>query len=119
MLPGETPYRDKMPTLPCDLTEYAWDHTGPESWTADRAEDELAALDADWFDISIDEESCIAGPLIGVRGSAVPRAALPATQYALLELDYREGLILSLLDGCASVEELLGTSGLPESETLA
>jgi len=116
---GLPPYRDKLPTLPCDLTAFAWEQTGPDSWTADRFDDELSAIDSEWFEFSIDEETCVAGPLIGVSGSAVPRAALPASQFAFLELDYRQGLILSLLDGCGSVDELLGTSGLPESETLA
>jgi hypothetical protein len=27
--------RDRMPTLPYDLEEYAWLHTGPKSWSAD------------------------------------------------------------------------------------
>jgi hypothetical protein len=26
--------RDKLPTLPCDLSEYARAHTGPYSWSA-------------------------------------------------------------------------------------
>ena len=71
----------------------------------------------DSFEFSIDENSCIAGPLIGVRGSSVPRAARPADE-ARWQLDQREEQILTLVERCASVNELLGASGLPESETL-
>jgi hypothetical protein len=28
------PPRDRMPTLPCDLAEFARAHTGPNSWSA-------------------------------------------------------------------------------------
>ena len=133
--------RDKLPTLPCDLTEYAWDHTGPESWSAappveivELDSEELKFLDdyepfdievedpddlEEALDFSIDEDSCIAGPLIGVRGSSVPRATHAPSDYPRLELDQREELILSLIERCSSVNELLDTSGLPESETLA
>jgi len=41
--------RDKLPTVPCDLSEYARRETGPQSWSAASEEDlrELAlAIDA-------------------------------------------------------------------------
>jgi hypothetical protein len=33
------PLRDQLPTVPCDLTEYARKETGPKSWSAATEED--------------------------------------------------------------------------------
>jgi hypothetical protein len=41
------PARDRMPTLPYDLSEYAWLHTGPASWTAEPMEAGHANADHD------------------------------------------------------------------------
>jgi hypothetical protein len=107
--PALPPMRDELPTLPCDLSEYAVIQTGPESWTADRRiEDEL----------SFDEDSIQAGPLIDVRLNAVPRIVLSPAERLLHHLDHREGFILALLEQTSDVESLLDMAGLPESETL-
>lgn len=52
------PAREAMPTLPCDLAEYAWRETGPRSWSAfaeEDGEDGALALD-DPFDTLFDDE---------------------------------------------------------------
>jgi hypothetical protein len=41
------PARDRMPTLPYDLSEYAWLHTGPASWTAEPMKTGLDDADHD------------------------------------------------------------------------
>jgi hypothetical protein len=46
---GSGKTRDRLPTVPCDLSEYARRETGPQSWSAATEEDlrELAlAIDA-------------------------------------------------------------------------
>ena len=98
--------RDELPTLPYDLSEFARMHTGPFSWT-----DELPLDDEPFDDI-------VSGPLVGVRRSDVPRLAIRAKGTPRPELDHREGWVLSLLDGCSSVERLIDSAGLPESETI-
>ncbi len=52
------PAREAMPTLPCDLTEYARRETGPRSWSAFAEEDgDAGALELDDpFDTLIDDE---------------------------------------------------------------
>jgi hypothetical protein len=98
--------RDEMPTLPYDLSEFARAHTGPFSWTDDTTFD----------DEPLDE--IVAGPLVGVRRSDVPCVAARPDGSVLPALDHRQYFVLSLLDGCSSVENLIDSAGLPESETL-
>jgi hypothetical protein len=114
--------RAELPTLPCDLSEFARAHTGPESWSAlsDEPEstlfvaaDALAITDDDTFD------NVVAGPLLEVRRSDVPHivAAPPGSEAGLL--DHREGFILSLLDGHSDLETVLDIAGMPHDEALA
>ena len=119
MLPEDTlleelpPMRDQLPTLPFDLSEYARESCGPESWLA-HEETELEPS----FD-DVDEGAIVSGPLIGVRRSDVPRVAMRTVECFDQGLDHRAGFILSLLDGHSSVETVLDVAGLPEQETLA
>jgi hypothetical protein len=109
--PALPPMRDELPTLPCDLREYAVIQTGPESWSADRGpQDEIG------FEFDVD--SMVAGPLIDVRLDDVPRLLLSAADWMKLGLDHRQGFILALLEQCGDVASLLDMAGLPESETL-
>ena len=98
--------REEMPTLPYDLSEFARVQTGPFSWT-----DEAPFEDEPF-------EEMIAGPLIGVRRSDIPRVAISLAAYEGQALGHREGFVLSLLDGCSTVEHLVEQAGLPEAETL-
>lgn len=65
VLPLMPPGRDTMPTLPCDLAEYAWRETGPRSWSAfpeadlEESLDEGVMLD-DPFDTLFDDEDLFA-----------------------------------------------------------
>jgi hypothetical protein len=103
------PMRDRLPTLPQDLSEYARLACGPRSWTA---EPEFGELSADPFD---DIE---AGPLLGVRPSDIPRLAASIDDFAT-KFEHREKFILDLLDGDANVEQILDIAGLPFAEALA
>jgi hypothetical protein len=50
------PPRDQLPTVPCDLSEYARTETGPRSWSAATDEDlrELALAIDPFADLFID-----------------------------------------------------------------
>lgn len=109
-LPALPRMRDQMPTIPCDLEEYAWLQTGPESWSAFGAVDD---------ELDIDAQSFGSGEMIGVRTSDVPKVLIADHERFEQKLDHREGFILALLDQCDDVQTLLDIAGLPESETLA
>lgn len=103
--------RDRLPTLPHDLREYAWIHTGPGSeppppvmTKADpRDEDPLDALET--------------GLLVDLWHSDVPRV-VPTSDTTVLS-DHREAFVLSLLDGQSTVGALLEIADLPVGEVLA
>jgi hypothetical protein len=101
--------RDRLPTLPQDLSEYARLACGPRSWTA---EPDVGELPDEPFD------NIESGPLLGVRPSDVPRLAASVDD-DVSKLEHREKFILSLLDGCANVERVLDLAGLPFAEALA
>jgi hypothetical protein len=103
------PMRDRLPTLPQDLSEYARLACGPRSWTA---EPDIGELPEDSFD---DIE---AGPLLGVRPSDIPRLAASVDDEET-KLEHREKFILGLLDGSTNVEQVLDIAGLPFAEALA
>jgi hypothetical protein len=107
LLEGLPPMRDRLPTLPHDLSEYARETCGPESWSA-----------AEAADATFDEGEMISGPLLEVRRSDVPRVAATTQECVDQGLDHRAGFILSLLDGCSNVETVLDAAGLPEHQTL-
>ncbi len=50
--------------------------------------------------------------------SSVPRVVLPPDQIRWLSLDHRAGFILSCIDGCSSIEELLDVSGMAPVDAL-
>ena len=106
LLEGLPPMRDRLPTLPIDLSEYARENCGPDSWSAFEAEPVF------------DESDMVSGPLLGVRRSDVPRVAVTTEACVEQGLDHRAGFILSLLDGCSTVDTVLDVAGLPEQETL-
>lgn len=95
------PMREKYPTLPYDLSEYARLHTGPGSWT----------------DETIDQASIVSGPML--RWSDVLRITITAEEFREHALDRREALILSVVDGARTVESVCEVAGLPEDEALA
>jgi hypothetical protein len=100
------PMREELPTLPCDLREYARIATGPLSWEYDR--DDTAWQEA--FD------SIVAGRL--VRDSDVPRITLTNEECTTLGLGLREDHVLSLLDGETDVEAICDASELTREEVL-
>jgi hypothetical protein len=105
------PPRDRLPTLPEDLSEYAWLHTGPPSWTEDHPErDELA----DSFGEQGPLDEMTAGLLVDLWHSDVPHVMSAITTV----VDEHEARILSLMDGQTTIGALLETSGLPLPDLL-
>jgi hypothetical protein len=134
------PPRDRLPTLPEDLSEYAWLHTGPESWSAQRvsaevielADDDVedcpdddddddaffvaTAIEPDELDRHINSgiDEITAGLLIDLWHSDIPQLASERTAL----IDEREAYVVSLMDGIATVSTVLETSGLPVTDVL-
>lgn len=109
------PPRDRLPTLPEDLSEYAWIHTGPPSWS----EDHLSDHDEDVVHAeTASEQSALdditAGLLVDLWHSDVPNLVTSVE----MVVDEREARILSLVDGRATIGTLLEMSGLPTPDVL-
>jgi hypothetical protein len=110
------PMRDRLPTLPFDLTEYARIHTGPESWSA-HADHVLDELGADFVDALFDEMA--SGPLVGIHGTDVPHVAVCVTEPDVSPMTDEESIVFGLIDGRSCVEDLLAIAGMPPAEVLA
>jgi hypothetical protein len=115
------PPRDRMPTLPEDLSEYAWIHTGPESWSNMSAESELELGDDDLLDFDAETSSeqraldaLSAGRLVDLWHSDIPKVIAKIDDI----VDEREAAIVALIDGRATIGMLLETSGLPLPDVL-
>jgi hypothetical protein len=123
--------RDRLPTLPHDLREYAWIHTGPPSVAAERAErasrtpaapvarhreSHVRELEPAVEDAIDAMDSIETGLLVDLWHSDVPRVASGGTTSCT---DHREAFVLSLLDGASTVGSLLEIADLPVAEVLA
>ena len=124
------PPRDRLPTLPEDMSEYAWLNTGPKSWSddsvqeldADELEEECLASgdliddeDDDDDDRSTEMDEMSAGLLVDLWHSDVPQVIAGRSTM----IDEREAHLLSLMDGRLTVGMLLETSCLAVRDILA
>ena len=105
------PTRDRLPTLPEDLSEYAWIHTGPPSWSDGLAA--AAPVAVETSDGATGAQSSAlddanAELLVDLWHSDVPRVVA----YVEAVVDANEARILSLVDGHTTIGMLLETSGL-------
>jgi hypothetical protein len=96
-----TPVRERLPTIPHDLSEYARIQTGPSPEVHD---DPLHAMTS--------------GPLVDVWPTDVPCVTGTAAQH-VAQLDHREAFVLSMLDGESSLASMLEAVDLPGAEVLA
>lgn len=107
--------RERLPTLPFDLSEYARIHTGPASWSAtgDHVLDDLPPE-------SLDDllESIVAGPMVGVCANDVPRLAVSVLDPTESRLSAAEWDVLALIDGRSDVEDLLAHSDVTHGDIL-
>ena len=111
------PPRDRLPTLPEDLSEYAWIHTAPPSWSEDHPSDggdEEDVLEAELANEQSALDEITAGLLVDLWHSDVPNVVTSVETV----VDEREARILSLVDGRATIGTLLEVSGLPLPDML-
>ena len=116
------PARDRLPTMPEDMSEYAWLNTGPKSWSDEAShavdagdlDEEMLASD-DLIDDEDDDEPAsaevdelTAGLLADMWHGDVPRVVAER----ITDIDEREAHVLSLMDGRSTVGMMLVTSVL-------
>ena len=106
------PPRDRLPTLPEDLSEYAWIHTGPPSWADDPPSGDDVVEAATSEPTALDDMT--AGILVDLWHSDVPNLVTSVETV----VDENEARILSLVDGRATIGTLLEVSGLPLPDVL-
>ena len=113
MLVASPTFRQRMATVPHDLSEYAREQTGPSSWSAHPDAEELAAwaLEAD----PIYERTTDA--LVGVSPEHVPRVVV-AVEDAAQVVSHREAFVLASIDGASTLEMMVTTVDLPIGELL-
>jgi len=105
------PPRDRLPTLPEDLSEYAWIHTGPPSWSDDPPSGHDVAAEMSSEQRPLDDMT--AGLLIDLWHSDVPNVT-----YLEAIVDEQEARLLSFIDGRATIGTLLEVSGIPLPDVL-
>lgn len=107
MLDTRTP-RDRLPTLPCDLSEFARDNTGPLSWSTHPNAELLSSWAlGDPASASMTELLSEIGP------DDVPRVVAAPS-----ELSPREAAVVSAIDGRSTLERMVDTIDLPAGELL-
>jgi hypothetical protein len=97
-------FRDRLPTLPHDLSEFARSETGPSSWSAHRDADALSA----WALEAHDDPTCAAMTelLVDVSPVDVPRVSMTLEQVARI-VSHREAFVVASIDGESTVEMML------------
>lgn len=110
------PIRDRLPTIPHDLCEYALAQTGPSSWSAHRDSVHVPAWSPDVHDDPL--RAMTTGLLVDVWPTDVPSAATTPDEAARV-IDHREAFVFSLIDGKSSLGSMLDGVDLPSAELLA
>jgi hypothetical protein len=105
--------RDRLPTVPHDLSELARLATGPASGTCDV--DRLFARLIDVADCSLAAKTCEL--LADVSPVDVPRVAM-STERAVSLVDHRHAYVLACVDGASSLGDLVEIVRLPTGDVL-
>ncbi|MBX3188528.1 MAG: hypothetical protein KF819_16045 [Labilithrix sp.] len=109
-------FRDRMATLPHDLSEYARVQTGPASWSAHPHAEELSAWALeDHVDPALVRTTAL---LVDISPTDVPHVAVPHADVAQL-VSHREAFVVASINGEATLETMLDIVGLPSGELLA
>jgi len=109
-----TGFRDRLPTLPFDLSEYARVQTGPASWSA-RVDD--GALEA-WASDDDGVASRTTALLAAIGPTDVPRV-VAAPSGTAQHVSHREAFVIASVDGQSNVDALVDLVDLPAGEVLA
>ncbi len=97
-------FRDRLPTLPHDLSEYARVATGPSSWSAHRDAEALSAWALEAHDDPI--HSVVTDLLVDLAPTDVPRVAMTLEQVACMTT-HREAFVVASIDGHSTVEMMI------------
>jgi hypothetical protein len=98
------PFRDRLPTLPYDLSEYARIETGPSSWSAHRDAEALSAWALAVHDDPIN--AAITELLVDLSPTDVPRVAMTLEQVARL-VTHRDAFVVASIDGQSTLEMMV------------
>jgi hypothetical protein len=107
--------RDRLPTLPHDLREYAWIHTGPGSESPPPVTSSLSRSEPPREE---ELDAIETGLLVDLWHSDVPRLVAADGGARCVVDDHREAFVLSLLDGESTVGAILEIADLPVAEVL-
>ncbi len=108
--------RDRAPTVPFDLAEYARAETGPTSWTAANDDESFSA----WVHDGDDDDGLCARTtelLVTVSPTDVPRVG-PGPEHLLSRLTLREAFVVASIDGESTLETILDMLDMPAGEAL-
>ena len=107
--------RDRLPTSPHDLGEYAREHTGPLSWSAHPDAEALAT----WALAEHGEPSCARTTtlLSNIAPLDVPFLTVRCADAAQV-VGHREAFVMASIDGLTTCEALVDTIDLPAGDVL-
>lgn len=110
-----TSVRDRAPTVPFDLTEYARLETGPLSWTAANDDSTFSA----WVKDSDQDGLCARTTqlLVTIAPTDIPRVA-STPPHLLVRLTLREAFVVASIDGESTLETILDLLDMPAGEAL-
>jgi hypothetical protein len=109
-------FRDRLPTLPHDLSEYARVQTGPSSWSAHPDVEVLSAWALEAHDDPM--RSLATDLFLDISPTDVPHLAATSEEVARL-VTHREAFVAATIDGASSLETMLDSVDLPTGEVLA
>jgi hypothetical protein len=113
---GLDTFRDRLPTSPHDLSEYARDQTGPASWSAHPDADELST----WALAEHDDPYCARTTdlLSSISPLDVPYVIVRCEDAAQV-VGHREAFVMASIDGRSTCEMLVDMIDLPAGDVLA
>lgn len=113
---GLDTHRDRFATSPHDLSQYAFEQTGPSSWSAHPEAEVVSA----WALEAHDDPFCARTTelLADISPADIPRVAIPAADIAQL-VTHREAFVVASIDGQSSAETLVDLVALPSGEVLS
>jgi len=97
-------YRDRLPTLPHDLSEYARTETGPSSWSAHPHAEALSA----WaLEAHVDPiYAAMTDLLVDLSPTDIPRVAMTLEQVGRV-VTHREAFVVASIDGHSTLEMMI------------
>lgn len=98
------PFRDRLPTLPHDLSEYARTETGPSSWSARHDTEALSSWALEAHDDPIN--AAVTELLVDLSPTDVPRVAMARGEIARL-VTHREAFVVASIDGQSTLETMI------------